>query len=124
MSIKPEDIGLAMEADRPEQSLDVGVRTASVVEFTLSQFVAAEGNAYVLNKDGSKQFLEALPLEYSAKGKVQESFIAKKGFFYLENVPTGDFQATVKRYKHDCVLHLNIPKSDKIVVKLGDVLCE
>ena len=124
MSIKPEDIGLAMEADRPEQSLDVGVKTASVVEFTLSQFVAAEGNAYVLNKDGSKQFLEALPLEYTAKGKVQESFIAKKGFFYLENVPTGDFQATVKRYKHDCVLHLNIPKSDKIVVKLGDVLCE
>jgi outer membrane usher protein len=124
VSVKPEDIGLAMEVDRPEQLLDVGVRTASVVEFTLNQFVAAEGNAYVLNKDGSKQFLEALPLEYSAKGKAQESFIAKKGFFYLENVPTGDFQATVKRYKHDCILHFNIPKSDKIVVKLGDVLCE
>ncbi len=124
MSIKPEDIGLAVEADHPEQAVDVGVRTASVVEFTLSQFVAAEGNAYILNKDGSKQYLEALPLEYTAKGKAQDSFIAKKGFFYLENVPTGEFKATVKRYKHDCILHLTIPKSDKVVVKLGDVLCE
>lgn len=124
MSIKPEDVGLAIEIDRPEQSVDVGVRTGSVIEFNLSQFVAAEGQAYTLNKDGNKQYLEALPLEYTAKGKVQDSFIAKKGFFYLENVPTGEFKATVKRYKADCILHLTIPKSDKVVVKLGDVLCE
>jgi outer membrane usher protein FimD/PapC len=58
------------------------------------------------------------------KDKTQDSFIAKKGFFYLENVPTGEFKATVKRYKHDCTLHLSIPKSDKVVVKLGDVVCE
>jgi outer membrane usher protein len=124
MSIKPEDMGLAVVADHAEQSVDVGVRTASVVEFNLSQFVAAEGNAYTLDKEGSKQYLEALPLEYVANGKPQDSFIAKKGFFYLENVPTGEFKATVKRYKHDCTLHLTIPKSDKVVVKLGDILCE
>lgn len=124
MSIKPEEMGLAVVADHAEQFVDVGVRTASIVEFNLSQFVAAEGNAYTLNKDGSKQYLEALPLEYVANGKTQDSFIAKKGFFYLENILTGEFKATVKRYKHDCILHLTIPKSDKVVVKLGDVLCE
>jgi outer membrane usher protein len=124
ISIKPEDMGLAVVADHTEQVVDVGVRTASVVVFTLSQFVAAEGNAYTVGKDGSKQYLEALPLEYTAQRKTQDSFIAKKGFFYLENVPTGEFKATVKRYKNDCTLHLIIPKSDKVVVKLGDVLCE
>jgi outer membrane usher protein len=124
ISIKPEDMGLAVAADHTVQTIDVGVKTASVVEFTLSQFVAVEGNAYITGKDGGKQYLEALPLEYMAKGSMQNSFIANKGFFYLENVPTGEFKAIVKRYKADCVLNLTIPKSDKVVVKLGDVLCE
>lgn len=123
ISIKPGDIGLGVVAEHVEQTVDTGVRTASVVEFNLSKFVAVEGNAYVLAPDGSKQYLETLPLEYMAKGKQQISFIAKKGFFYLENVPTGDFTATVKRYKKDCVLHLTIPKNDKVVIKLGDILC-
>jgi outer membrane usher protein len=124
MSIKPEDMNLAIIADHTNQTLDVGVRTASLVEFTLSNFVAVEGRAYTLAADGSKKYLEALPLEYTVKDKTQDSFIAKKGFFYLENVPTGEFKATVKRYKNDCTLHLTVPKSDKVVVKLGDVLCE
>lgn len=123
MSIKPKDLGLGMISDRTEQTVAVGVRTASLMEFTLSKFVAVEGRAYTLAADGSKQYLEALPLEYKAKGKTQDSFIAKKGFFYLENVPTGEFKATVKRYKHDCILHLTIPKTDKVVAKLGDVQC-
>jgi outer membrane usher protein len=123
MNLKPEDMGLALVADQAKQAVEVGVRTASLVEFTLSKFVAVEGHAYILGKNGKKEFLEALPLEYTVKGKKQDSFIAKKGFFYLENVPTGEFKATVKRYQHDCTLHLTIPKSDKVVVKLGDVLC-
>ncbi|MSP27707.1 MAG: hypothetical protein EXR80_04520 [Methylococcales bacterium] len=58
------------------------------------------------------------------KGKIQDSFVAKKGFFYLDSVPMGEFIVTVKRQKHDCILHLTIPQSDKVVVKLGDILCE
>jgi outer membrane usher protein len=123
IGIKPEDMGLAVVADRTEQVVEVGVRTANTVEFNLSKFVAVEGHAYILTKDGAKEYLEALPLEYMARGKLQESFIAKKGFFYLENVPTGEFNATVKRYQHNCTLHLTIPKTDKVVVKLGDVQC-
>ncbi len=123
VSIKPKDLNLGIIADRTNQALDIGVRTAHLVEFSLRKFIAVEGYAYTLAEDGSKQYLEALPLEYIAKGKIKNSFIATKGFFYLENVPIGEFKATVKRYHNDCILHLTVPESKKIVVKLGEVLC-
>lgn len=123
LGIKPKDIGLALVADRNEQAIDIGVRTAHIVEFNMTQFVAVEGRAYTLAKNGTKEYLEALPLEYTVNGKTIKSFVGNKGFFYLENVPVGDFKAVVKRYQNDCTLNLTIPKSDKIVINLGDVAC-
>ncbi|MSP27708.1 MAG: hypothetical protein EXR80_04525 [Methylococcales bacterium] len=48
ISIKPADMGLNKVADHDEPVIDVGVRSASVVEFTLGKFVAVEGYAYTV----------------------------------------------------------------------------
>ncbi|MGR8999099.1 MAG: fimbria/pilus outer membrane usher protein, partial [Gammaproteobacteria bacterium] len=124
MSIRPADMGLDLIADRTEQMLAVGIRSGYFLEFKMKKFIAVEGYAYTLADDGSKQYLEAIPLEYRENGKLQNSFTGKKGFFYLENVPVGEFQAILKSYPYDCILHLTIPKIDKVVAKLGDIACQ
>ena len=124
VSIRPKDLSLELIPDRKEQALKVGKRTAHLVEFTLSRFTSIEGYAYIINPKGDKEFLESLPLEYSVNGEHRESFIANKGFFYLENVPTGQLTLTVKRNPKDCVLNLVIPKNDKVTLKLGEIKCQ
>ncbi|MCK5898493.1 MAG: fimbrial biogenesis outer membrane usher protein, partial [Methylococcales bacterium] len=87
VSIRPKDLSLKLVPDRKEQIIQVGKRTAHFIEFTMSQFISIEGHAYIINAEGKKEYLEAVPLEYNVKGQTKESFIANKGFFYLENVP-------------------------------------
>jgi outer membrane usher protein len=124
ISIRPKDLSLELIPDRKEQAIKVGKRTAHLVEFTMSRFISIEGYAYILNTKGKKEYLESLPLEYTVNGEIKESFIANKGFFYLENIPTGKLTVIIKRNPKDCVLNLVIPKNDKITLKLGEIECQ
>ena len=48
----------------------------------------------------------------------------KGGELYLENVPAGSFEGTVAIGEASFRFRLEIPRSDEIIVELGEILCE
>ena len=56
--------------------------------------------------------------------QVIEAVIGKEGEFYLENLPSGRFPARLFLKEKECKFELTIPKSDEMLVEMGEVTCE
>ncbi|TGN99886.1 hypothetical protein PN36_32235 [Candidatus Thiomargarita nelsonii] len=122
LSIDTGKLPLDYNLDKREKYVQVGQRSGSVVTFKIVKFTAAEGNLY-LQKDGERKALELLPLEITINGEKQDSFTAREGYFYLENIPIGEHELRVRRAEGDCIVKLNVPKTETIVASLGELMC-
>jgi len=122
ISIDPEDLGISKSVDKQNKYLKPMQRGGSMVSFAVTKFTAAEGNLYLKTPTGEKP-LTMLPIEYEVNGQKKESFVAQEGYFYLENLLTGQNKIRVLRQQGNCMAIVDIPETEKIVVNVGKVAC-
>ncbi len=101
----------------------VGNRGGAAVQFTATKFTAVEGNVYFETADDKKEELNSLPMELAVKGETQTVFIGLNGYFYIENLPPGDYVLHVLRFEGNCEAQIRVNQSDDIVASLGRIAC-
>jgi len=123
LSIDPSDLPADYNVDKSTQLVQGGRRSGSVVTFDISKFSAVEGYLYLKTPAG-EQPIEQLPLEVRVNDKKIASFLGKDGYFYLENIPIGQYEATAILEKGICVVTLNIPEIEAVLTDLGKLICK
>ena len=123
LSIAMPNLPLNYTAPVLAQEVEVEQRSGSLVEFEFTRFTAVEGNLYLPATDGRKIKLEALPVEIMVDGQKRDAFLGRDGYFYLEDIPVGEYSLRVRRFGGDCLARLDVPDSDEIIVDLGAVMC-
>jgi outer membrane usher protein len=122
LSINPSDLPADYNVDKSTQLVQGRRRSGSVVTFDISKFSAVEGYLYLKTPTGELP-IEQLPFEVRVNDKKIASFLGKDGYFYLENIPIGQYEATAILEKGICVVTLNIPESDAVLTDLGKLIC-
>jgi outer membrane usher protein len=123
ISINPAELPVNDTVDKPTQWVQNKRRSGSVVKFKISKISAVEGYLYLKTPTG-EQPIEQLPLEVIVNNQKRESFLGKGGYFYLENLPIGQYEATAILDSGTCVVRLNIPQSETVLTDLGKLICE
>jgi len=123
LSIAAPNLPMNYTAPVLEQAVEVKQRGGSLVKFQFNRFAAVEGNLYLPGADGEKIKLQALPLELMVNSEKRSAFLGLNGYFYLENLPIGEYLLRVRRAGGDCLTRINIPDSARIVVNLGELAC-
>ncbi len=123
ISISMQDLPLNYKVDQFHQNVRLGQRGGSVVNFKITQFIAVEGYLYLQAPNGQHELLDLRPLEITIRGNKQESFTAEDGYFYLENTPVGTHNIHLPYGKNGCVVKLEVPKTEKVVINLGKLVC-
>jgi len=123
LSINPQKLPLNYALNQASKYVAVGQRSGSVIDFKFTRFMAVEGNLYGQAADGKRLELEALPLEFQVGTEKRESFLGRKGYFYLENLLVGEYTVRVLRFGGDCLTHLTVLDGEKIVTNLGELAC-
>jgi len=123
ISINPVDLPADSEVDKSTQWVQNRRRSGSVVKFKISKVSAVEGYLYLKTALG-EQPIEQLPFEVMVANQKIESFLGKGGYFYLENIPIGQYEATAILESGTCVVKLNIPQSEAVLTDLGKLICK
>ena len=87
------------------------------------KFQAFTGSLWAMSA-GVKKPLEFGEGKISSQGREIDIFTGKGGEIYLENVPAGSFEGTVAIGETSYAFRVEIPRSDEIMVEIGEILCE
>jgi outer membrane usher protein len=121
--IEDRDIPLIYEIARVEELVAPPNRGGGLVEFPVQKIQTSFGTLRMI-RAGESIVPEFGQLTVEADGKRWDSPIGRGGAFYLENVPAGEYDATVLHKTGVCRLRLAIPVSDEQMLKLGELQCE
>ncbi len=103
--------------------IQIDNRGGTAVSFTATRFTAVEGNVYFEMVDGKETELSSLSLEFMVNDEKRTSFIGMSGYFYLENLPLGEYVLRILRFEGDCEARFSVTESEKIVSSLGRIAC-
>ncbi len=124
LSIRPSDLPMDYELTGKDRVVKMGQRGGALVNFKAFRFTAVEGNLYSVVPDGGRKWLSTLPLEYVVGEESKDSFTGQDGYFYLENLPTGEHRLSVYPADGICNAVIIVPETEAIVNNLGDIVCE
>jgi len=124
ISIHPGDLPMDYELTGKNRMVEMGQRGGARINFKAFRFTAVEGNLYALLSDGSRESLSTMPIEYEVSGEKRKSFTGQDGYFYLENLPPGEYAIHVFAADGGCRAKIAVPESGKIVSNIGEVVCE
>lgn len=120
--IEDQDIPLAYEVAKVEELVAPPNRGGGLVAFPVQKIQTAFGTLRMI-RDGESIIPEFGQITVEARGKRWDSPIGRGGAFYLENVPAGDYDASVLHKTGVCQFRLTIPASDEQMLKLGELRC-
>ena len=124
ISVRPRDLPMDYELTGKDRTVEMGQRGGARINFKAFRFTAVEGNLYAVSSEGVREALSALPIVCEVSGEKKESFTGQDGYFYLENLPPGEYTITVFVPEGVCSAKIAVSESGKIVSNLGDVVCE
>ncbi len=116
VSIRSRDLPINYTIDKEDKSVFLEQTSGSFVTFEINQFMAIEGNLI----DENDEALELLTLEFTINGKEETSFTGRDGYFYLENIPTGEL--SIYTPEKECIL--TILESEQLVKNVGKISCK
>lgn len=122
--IRPRDLPIDYELTGTERFVEIGQRGAAHIQFEAYRFTAVEGNLYKVSSDGGREYLSTLPLEFAVNGESRTSFTGQDGYFYLENLVSGEYNLRISYPGGVCNATIIVPESDAIVSNIGDVVCK
>jgi len=122
ISISDKDIPMEYTVSEVMKYVSPPLRSGSYVEFGAAKIQAFIGTLRV------KVGQEIKPLEYIefkllVEGKELLSPTGKGGEFYLENIKPGKYRGEFKYLDKDYSFDIIIPKSEDIIVDLGEIIC-
>lgn len=123
LSIETKDIPVNYELKAIQKNIITPFRGGGVVKFDVEKLQAFIGRLFFI-EDGKRSSAEYAGLEILVDGKTIEGLVGKRGEFYLENIPSGRFPARAYLEQKECTFDITIPKSDEIMVDMGDITCE
>jgi outer membrane usher protein len=123
ISISDKDIPMEYTVSEVMKYVSPPLRSGSYIEFGAAKIQAFTGTLKL------KVGQEIKPLEYIefkilVEGKELLSPTGKGGELYLENIKPGKYRGEFKYLDKDYSFDIIIPKSDDIIVDLGEIICE
>jgi len=123
ISIADKDVPLDYSLAELARYVNPPFRSGSVIAFEATKFQAFTGSLWAMFA-GVKKPLEFGEGKIFGQGKEIDIITGKGGEIYLENVPAGSFEGTVAIGETSYAFRVEIPRSDEIIVELGEILCE
>jgi len=123
LSIEPKDIPVNYEIQELRKYVSPPLRGGGIVKFAITKIQGFGGQFYIVEK-GEKKAAEYWGLRIKIEGVTKEFTVGKGGEFYLENLPAGKMPAELFWQDRKCDFDLTIPKSDDVMVDMGEVTCE
>ena len=123
ISINDHDIPIDYTFPDVKQYLSPPGRSGSRIQFEASKYRAVFGKLLVRTATGN-QLLKLYEISMEVEGKPLTFQTTGDGEFYVENVYTGSYKATVIFDQKPCTFDLTVPETEESLVDLGDLICE
>ncbi len=123
LSISDTDIPIDYTIHDISKHASVPYRSGGIVRFDVSRLQSFAGYLYFIKK-GERIPAEYAGLELKVDEKELVSIVGKGGEFYIENIPAGTYPARLFLDTDECHFDITIPKSDSVLVDIGDISCE
>jgi outer membrane usher protein len=121
VSFRAQDLPLNYQYPTSRLTISPPNRSGSVVNFGLRAVQAVYG-ALVLERDGKRMPLELRELEVTRGERKFESFTARRGEFYFEDLEPGEYAVHV-RGEPSCTATIRVRRAAEPFVDLGAVPC-
>jgi outer membrane usher protein FimD/PapC len=123
ISINDKDIPMEYTLSEVMKYVSPPLRSGSYVKFEATKIQAFTGTLKV-KVDQEIKPLEYIEFKLMVEGKELLSPIGKGGELYLENIKPGKYRGELRYLDRDYSFDIIIPKSDEIIVDLGEIICE
>jgi outer membrane usher protein FimD/PapC len=123
ISINDKDIPMEYTLSEVMKYVSPPFRSGSYIEFGATKIQAFIGTLKV-RKGPKIKPLEYIEFKLRVEGKELLSPTGKGGEFYLENIKPGKYRGALRYLDKDYSFDIIIPKSDEIIVDLGEIICE
>jgi outer membrane usher protein FimD/PapC len=123
ISINDQDIPINYTIPEVLRYISPPLRSGSHVRFEATRFQAIIGRLMLRLPDGpqSAEFYEA---SFVIGDRTVTFPTGKGGEFYIENIPPGEYRATVMALEKPCFFDIMVPESEEPLVDLGELTCE
>jgi len=123
ISINDKDIPMDYTLSEVIKYVNPPFRSGSFIEFKAVKFQAFTG-MLKLRKEGEVKPLEYVEFKIILDGKELALPTGKGGEFYFENVNPGKYRGELIYMDKKYVFDIIIPKSEEMIVELGEIICE
>lgn len=123
ISIEDKDIPVNYEIKEIKKYISPPLRGGSIVRFDIIKLQGFVGRFFIV-EEGERKSAEYWGLNIRMDDESKEAIVGKDGEFYLENLPAGRFPAKLFWKDKACKFDIIIPKSNDIMVDMGEVTCE
>ena len=123
ISINDKDIPIEYTITDVLRYVSPPLRSGSYIEFGAVKMQAFTGTLKV-KVNGEVKPVEYIEFKLLVDGKELESSTGKGGEFYLENIKPGKYKGKFKYLDKMFTFDIIIPKSEEVLIDLGEILCE
>lgn len=122
ISINDKDIPMEYTLTDVLRYVSPPLRSGSYIEFGVTKIQAFIGTLKV-KVNGEARPVEYIEFKLLVDGKELTSSTGKGGEFYLENIKPGKYKGEFKYLDKTITFDIIIPKSEEILIELGEILC-
>lgn len=123
ITVNDRDIPMEYTLSEVARYVSPPLRSGSFVEFGATKIQAVIGTLKVKIGEALKT-AEYVEFKLMVEGKERLFPTGKDGEFYLENLKPGTYRGQVHFLDKDRFFEVTVPKSDEILVDIGEVICE
>lgn len=123
ISINDKDIPIEYTLTDVMKYVSPPLRSGSYIEFGATKMQAFIGTLKV-KVNGEIRPVEYIEFRLIVDGKELISSTGKGGEFYLENINPGKYKGEFKYLDKTFTFDIILPKSDELLVEVGEVICE
>ncbi len=123
ISISDKDIPMDYTLSEVMKYVNPPLRSGSFIEFKATKFQAFTG-MLKLRINGEIKPLEYVEFKIMVEGRELTLPTGKGGEFYFENLYPGKYHGELTYMDKKYLFDIIIPKSDEMIVDLGEIICE
>jgi outer membrane usher protein len=122
ISVSTEKIPIDYTLEETKKYIYLPFRSGGKVKFDFHKFQAVSGSVFFL-KENKKVPADFGKLELTIKENQSLFFVGKSGQIYIEDISPGTYPARLIKNELECKFDLIVPKSDEVIIELGDLPC-
>jgi outer membrane usher protein FimD/PapC len=123
ISINDKDISMEYTITEVMKYVSPPLRSGSYIEFGATKIQSFFGTLRVKVGEEIKP-LEYVEFKLLVEGKELLSPTGKGGEYYLENIKPGKYRGELKYLDKDYSFDIIVPKSEDVMIDLGEIICE